>query len=63
VNAVCVCATVYVGELLSRTEYVKLPELSVDAPQASDTELALTAVTRRFVGVVGLVRSGAGHNA
>ena len=39
------------------TEYVTLPELSVDGSQASETLFWLRLVTRRLVGVVGGVRS------
>jgi|RhiMetdeSRZDD1v2_1073273.scaffolds.fasta_scaffold310971_3 hypothetical protein len=39
------------------TRYEKLPKLSVEASQANLTLFAVVAVTYRFVGVVGGVRS------
>jgi hypothetical protein len=56
VYVVRVCGTVKPWPSLL-TEYEKLPELSVDAFQARVTLLWLRLVTRRFVGVVGGVRS------
>jgi hypothetical protein len=55
VYVVCVCGTVKPRPFML-TEYEKL-DLSVDGSQASVTLLALKLVTRRFVGVVGGVRS------
>jgi hypothetical protein len=51
-------ATVWLLMALSLTRYEKLPELSVDAFQASEMLVSVVAVIRRFVGVVGGVRSG-----
>ena len=41
------------------TRYETLPELSVEGFQARDTVVCVLAVTRKFVGVVGAVRSRA----
>jgi hypothetical protein len=59
VSVVCVwgTATVWLLMPLSLTRYEKLPELSVDAFQASEMLVSVVAVIRRFVGVVGGVRS------
>jgi hypothetical protein len=59
VSVVCVWVTVTVRLLmpLSLTRYEKLPELSVEALQASEMLASVVAVIRRFVGVVGGVRS------
>src|SRR3954471_1904415 len=56
VYVVCPCGTVSPWPSLL-TEYVTLPELSVDGSQASETLFWLTVVARKLVGVVGGVRS------
>jgi len=63
VSVVCVwgTATVWVLKPVSVTRYEKLPELSVDVFQASETLVSVVAAIRRFVGVVGACLSpGAG---
>jgi hypothetical protein len=59
VSVVCIwgTATAWLLMPLSLTRYEKLPELSVDGFQASVTVVSVVAVIRRFVGVVGGVRS------